>query len=261
MRGSLASRLCAALFAIIAAGVFAAIPAHADDLKVFAAASLKDALEEVGKRYSDAPNRPKVVSSFAASSALAKQIENGAPADIFISADEDWMDYVAQRKLIDPVTRVDLLGNRLVLIAPADSTVKADITKGFPLASLLGGGRLAVADPDYVPAGKYAKAALEYLEVWSQVEGKLARAENVRAALAFVSRGETPLGIVYATDAKADPKVRVIGEFPAGSHPRIVYPAAVIATSTNPNARGFLEYLTSKDAWVVFARHGFLPPR
>jgi molybdate transport system substrate-binding protein len=122
MRASLASRLCAALFAIIAAGVFAAIPAHADDLKVFAAASLKDALEEVGKRHSDAPNRPKVVSSFAASSALAKQIENGAPADIFISADEDWMDYVAQRKLIDPVTRVDLLGNRLVLIAPAGAT-------------------------------------------------------------------------------------------------------------------------------------------
>lgn len=261
MCGSLVSRLRAASFAIVAAFVFVAVPAHADDLKVFAAASLKEALEEVAKRYSDAPDRPKIVYSFAASSALAKQIENGAPADVFISADEDWMNYVTQKGLIDSSTRVDLLSNRLVLIAPVDSPVKTDIAKGFPLASLLGSGRLAVADPDFVPAGKYARAALQSLSVWRSVESRLARAENVRAALALVSRGEAPLGIVYASDANADPKVRVVGEFPAGSHPRIVYPAAVIATSTHAEARRFLEYLASKEASQMFAKHGFLPLR
>lgn len=248
------------LAALILLSGFAAL-ARADDVKVFAAASLKDALEDVARLRQGMPNAPKVVYSFAASSALAKQIENGAPADIFISADEDWMNYVAQKQLVDAATRIDLLGNRLVLIAPVDSTVQAVIAPGFPLASLLGGRRLAVADPDYVPAGKYAKAALESMKVWHDLQGKLARAENVRAALALVSRGEAPLGIVYATDARADPKVRVVGEFPAGSYPRIVYPAAVMAASTNPRARGFLAFLASPQAWEVFARHGFLPAR
>jgi molybdate transport system substrate-binding protein len=206
---------------------------------VFAAASLKDALDAVNADWQKESGKQATI-SYAASSALAKQIEQGAPADVFISADEDWMDYLAARKLIKPDTRFDLLGNRLVL-----------------LASLLGDGHLAMADTQAVPAGKYGKAALEKLGVWDGVKDKIAQAENVRAALQLVSRGEAPLGIVYATDAHADPKVKVLDTFPEGTHPPIIYPAAEIAASTNPDARAFVAYLKSPAAQSVFEAQGF----
>jgi molybdate transport system substrate-binding protein len=195
--------------------------------------------------------------SYAASSALARQIEAAAPADLFISADLEWMDYLAARRLIQPGSRVNLLGNRLVLIAPAGSAANFAVDRGMPLARTLGDGRLAMADPDSVPAGKYGKAALEALGAWNAVAARVARAENVRAALALVARGECPLGIVYATDAAAEPKVRVVGAFPTGTHPPIVYPAALTAASANPAARGFLEFLGSAETKPVFERYGF----
>ena len=186
--------------------------------------------------------------SYAATSALAKQVEQGADADVFISADLAWMDYLAERNLIDPKTRFNLLANQLVLIAPKDSEITTTIAPGFPLAKLLGDGRLAIAGVDAVPAGKYGKAALQSLGVWDDVKDKLAQAENVRAALRLVSRAEAPLGIVYASDAKADPNVKVVGVFPADSHPPIVYPAAKLAASRSPAADGFLDYLRSSAA-------------
>ena len=231
--------------------------AQGKDLLVFAAASLKTALDDVNTRYlKDAGQR--VVVSYAASPALARQIEAAAPADIFISADLDWMDYLAQRGLIKPETRVDLLGNRLVLIAPAKEAPHVTIGQGFPLAILLGGGRLAMADPDSVPAGKYGKAALEHLGIWNSVQGKIARAENVRAALALVSRGEAPLGIVYQTDAAADAKVRIVGVFPENTYPPITYPMAAVATSRHPTTAAYLAYLRSGAARSIFERQGFV---
>jgi len=198
--------------------------------------------------------------SYAGSSALARQIENGAPAGIFISADLDWMDYVEKRGLIRPGSRVNLLRNDIVLIAPAGSTASMEIKPGFPLSTLLGGsGRLALADPDYVPAGKYGKAALETLGVWPSVAAKIARAENVRAALNFVSRGEAPLGIVYRTDATADSKVRIVAVFPANTHPPIVYPAALLKEAGDPSASRFFEFLRSTQAQEIFRKHGFVP--
>ncbi|TMH29968.1 MAG: molybdate ABC transporter substrate-binding protein, partial [Betaproteobacteria bacterium] len=173
----------------------------------------------------------KLTVVYAGSNALAKQIEAGAPADVFISADVDWMDYLEARKLLAPASRIDLVGNRLVLIAPANNDSALTIAPGFALSPALGAGKLAMANPDSVPAGKYAKAALEALGVWPSVQKQVARTEHVRASLALVARGEAALGIVYATDALAEPKVRVVGTFPAGTHPAIVYPAAVIATS------------------------------
>ena len=240
---------------LLAALVFCA-SARAQDLHVFAAASLKEALDDAARQFQRVNGR-KVAVSYAASPALAKQIENGAPADIFISADLDWMDYVDQRKLIRAGTRANLLRNRLVLIAPAQSTVQVEIKPGFPLAKLLGDGRLSLADPDSVPAGKYAKAALEKLGVWSGVEGKIARAENVRAALNFVARNETPLGIVYQTDASAEKKVRVVGRFAAETHPAIIYPVALIAASRHAAAPAFFTYLKSPDARAIFEKYGF----
>jgi len=228
--------------------------AQAQSLTVFAAASLKNALDEVAAL---APSKPTI--SYAASSALAKQIEAGAPAHIFISADLNWMDYLDERKLLRAGTRKNILGNKLVLIAPAGSTVKAEIRAGFPLAELLGNGRLATADPAHVPAGRYTRAALEKLGVWDSVAGRLAAAENVRAALALVARGETPLGTVYATDAAAEPKVRVVAAFPDGSHPPIIYPAALTATATEGAAAQFLALLSSPAARKVFEKHGFTP--
>jgi molybdate transport system substrate-binding protein len=231
----------------------AAPAAHAQ--LVFAAASLKNALDEVA---AVSPGRPTV--SYGASSALAKQIEGGAPAQVFLSADLDWMDYLEQRRLIREGTRRNLLGNKLVLIAPAASTVKADIGPGFPLARLLGDGRLATADPAHVPAGKYTRAALEKLGVWDSVAGRLAAAENVRAALALVARGEAPLGSVYATDAVAEPKVRVVAAFPEGLHPAIVYPVALTAAAPAAgSAADFLNLLRSPVARRVFEKHGFTP--
>jgi molybdate transport system substrate-binding protein len=199
----------------------------------------------------------RIVVSYAASSALAKQIANGAPVDLFISADLEWMDYLAARKLIDAQSRSNLLSNRLVLIAPAGSSVKLDVAPNFPLAAALGGGRLSIADPGHVPAGKYARSALESLGVWGSVAGRTAQAENVRAALVLVSRGEAPLGIVYRTDALADVRVRTVAEFPESSHPPIVYPAALIASTKSPAARDFLEYLKSQAARALWTKHGF----
>ena len=207
--------------------------AAADDVVVFAAASLKNALDDAAHTFARQA-APPVKISYAASSQLAKQIESGAPADIFISADLAWMDYVQKHNLIQPATRRNLLGNRLVLVAPAGSGVKIDIKPGFDLVGMLKGGRLAMADPASVPAGKYGKAALEKLGIWKSVEPHVAGAENVRAALLFVDRKETPLGIVYATDAASDPRVEIAGAFPENTHPPIIYPVALTAASKNP---------------------------
>ena len=223
---------------------------------VFAAASLKDALDAADAGWTKESGK-QVVPSYAASSALAKQIEQGAPADIFISADEDWMNYLAERKLIKPDTRFDLLGNTLVLIAPKDSKIETTIAEGFPLASLLGGGHLAMANTNSVPAGKYGKAALAKLGVWDSVKDKIAQADNVRAALKLVSTGEAPLGIVYGTDAKSDPNVKVIDTFPEGTHPPIIYPIAIMASSTNADAPALLAYLKSAAAQGAFKDQGF----
>jgi molybdate transport system substrate-binding protein len=235
---------------------FLSAAAQAADVTVFAAASLKNALDDAGRRY-EAKTGDKVIVSYAASSALAKQIENGAPADIFFSADLDWMDYLEQNKLIDTASRHTLLGNTLVLIAPKDSTASLVIEKNFPLLQALGAdGKLAMASVDTVPAGKYGKAALTHLGVWEAVSPRVAQAENVRAALALVAKGEAPLGIVYGTDAKSEQAVRVVGTFPEDSHPKILYPVALTA-SAKPEARKFLEFLLSPEAAPSFEAQGF----
>ena len=227
-----------------------------DGLLVFAAASLTDVLGEIGKVYESTTGK-RVKFSFAASSALARQIEAGARADVFVSADLEWMDYLADRKLIAADSRRNVAGNRLVLIAPADSTARIELTDGLDLRGTLGERRLAIADPDIVPAGRYAKAALEALHGWSGVSDRLARAENVRVALAYVATGEAPLGIVYETDARVEPRVRIVGTFPAESHPEIRYPAALVSVA-RVDARGFLDFLGSSQARAAFARHGFV---
>jgi molybdate transport system substrate-binding protein len=230
--------------------------AQGGDIIVFAAASLKNALDAVNEAWQRESGK-KVIISYGASSALAKQIEQAAPAQMFISADLDWMDYVAGKGLTKPETRSNLLGNRLVLIAPKERGQAVDIKPGFDLAGALGGGRLAMANVDYVPAGKYGKAALEKLGAWSSVSGRIAQAENVRAALLLVSRGEAPLGIVYATDGASDAGVRVIGTFPEDSHPPIVYPVALTANATSPDAAAFLGYIKSGKARALFEAQGF----
>jgi molybdate transport system substrate-binding protein len=248
--------LRAATVAILLAA--SGLPAQAQfhDVLVFAAASLKNALDEANSLFLF-ENGSGVKVSYGASSALAKQIENGAPADVFISADNDWMDYVAERKLIKPDTRVKFLSNRLVLVAPADSKVSLTIGPNFPLEQALGNGRLAIADPAAVPAGKYGKAALEKLGVWSSIAGKLAPAQDVRAALLLVSRGEAPLGVVYQTDAAADKNVKVIATFPEATHPPIVYPMAILAGSTNGVTPVYMQYLLSPKAEPFFEKRGF----
>lgn len=234
---------------------WASAPVSAQNLIVFAAASLKDALDQTIQSFErDTGN--KVTVSYAASSALAKQIENGAPADLFISADTDWMDYLAQRKLINPASRINLLKNSLVLIAPAKSTIEIKIAPNFPLAEKLGSGRLAMANPEYVPAGKYGSAALQTLGVWAAVKNRIAPAENVRAALVMVSRREALLGIVYRTDAWADGNVRIVAEFPANSHPSIIYQAALTA-SAHPGAANLLAFLVSATGRAIFQKYGF----
>jgi molybdate transport system substrate-binding protein len=247
-------RAFAALLLLAAATAWPA--AAADNIVVFAAASLKNALDDAATAFQQ-QDGAKTSISYAASSALAKQIEAGAPADIFISADLDWMDYVEQRKLIKPETRKNLLGNHLVLVAPAASDIKVEIKPNFPLAALLKDGRLAIADPAAVPAGKYGKAALEKLGVWSSVADRLAPAENVRSALVFVSRQEAPLGIVYETDAAADKGVKVVAVFPEETHPPVVYPIALTAGSKNPEAAKFLAFLESAAAKPFFEKQGF----
>jgi molybdate transport system substrate-binding protein len=228
-----------------------AASAHAQALTVLAAASLKDALDEAVAAY---PAKPVI--AYGASSALARQIENGAPADLFISADLEWMDHVEKKNLLAPGTRRNLLGNRLVLIAPAKQPVKLQPAPGFPIANALGNGRIALAEPNSVPAGKYAKAAFEKLGVWDQVAPRVAAAENVRAALALVSRGETPLGVVYQTDANAERSVMIAGVFPADTHPPIVYPVAALK-GAKAGAAAFLEFLSQPQARAIFEKHGF----
>lgn len=251
-----------ALLLAVAFAVPAGTPgtAMAQDLVVFAAASMKNALDEINTAWKPAASAGDgVKASYAGSSALARQIEAGAPADLFISADLAWMDYLDEKKLLKPGTRGNLLGNAIVLVAPAQSKASIAIAPGFDLAGLLGkDGWLAMADTNAVPAGKYGKAALEALKVWPSVQNRVAQAENVRAALALVGRGEVPAGIVYATDAAADAKnVRVLGAFPANSHPPIVYPAAVTASSTHAQASAYLAFLRGPAAKAVFEKAGF----
>ena len=259
MRRWVAFALCAISLAVCAPVDAGGDQATTGRVLVFAAASLQTALDELLPQIRQATGTD-VVASYAASSALARQIENGAPADLFISADLDWMDYVAARNLIRPATRVNLLGNELVLIAPAASTTSLTIGPAFPLAAAIGPNRIALADPVAVPAGKYAQAALTSLGVWEAVKPKVAAAENVRAALLLVSRGETPFGIVYRTDAEADKGVRVVGAFPASTHPPIVYPAALTARAWS-KAVDVLQYLRGQAAMAAFAKQGFTTPR
>ena len=225
-------------------------------LTVFAAASMKNALDDVDAAYT-AKTGVKVVASYAASSVLAKQIDQGAPADIFLSADIDWMDYAAKQKVIKTETRTNLLGNSIVLIAPKDSAIdKVAIGSGFDLAKLAGPGRIATGDVSSVPVGKYAKAALEKLGAWEAAAPKFAMAESVRAALTLVARGEAVLGIVYATDAKVEPEVKIVGTFPADSHPPIIYPLAA-TTSAGPKAADYLAFLHTSAAKTIFEKYGF----
>ncbi len=250
----------AAAFAIALALAASSSPSQAQNAPVviFAAASLKNALDEIAAGWT-AKSGTEVRTSYAASPALAKQIEEGAPADLFVSADLDWMDYVDKKSLVKENTRVNLLGNSIVLVAsPEWRKGDVSIAPNFPLADLLDGGRLAMAGVATVPAGRYAMAALEKLGVWNSVANKVAEAENVRAALALVARAEAPLGIVYRTDAVAEPRVRIVGIFPEDSHPPIVYPAAVLTTSKAARAEDFLRYLAGPEAKAVFERNGFI---
>jgi len=240
------------LFFIPAAPVLAS-----DTVTVFAAASTTNAVTEIGKLFTE-QKMGGFTPSFASSSTLAKQIESGAPANLFISANEKWMDYLQEKKMIDSGTRTNLLGNRIVLIAPADSKLGAvDIAPHFDLARLLADGKLAMGDPDHVPAGMYGKKALEALGAWQGVQDRVARAKDVRAALALVERGEAPLGVVYGTDAAITDRVKVVGTFPAKSHPPIVYPVALVAGAETPVAKSFLQFLKAPEAKAIFEKYGF----
>lgn len=249
-------KFAAAAVTVACLGVAAAPAIAADKVTVFAAASLKNALDAANAAWAKESGK-EAVASYAASSALAKQIEGGAPADVFISADLDWMDYVAKKDLIKADTRSNLLGNRIVLVASKDNAKPVDIKQGFDLAGLLGDRKLAMGEVKSVPAGKYGKAALENLGVWSSVESKVAGAESVRAALALVSRGEAPYGIVYQTDVTADPGVVIAGTFPAESHSPIIYPIAILAESKNPDSVAYLDFLKSEKAAHFFTDQGF----
>jgi molybdate transport system substrate-binding protein len=254
-RVSVAGLLAGGMAMALAAGLSAA---RADDSKVtvFAAASMKNALDAVNAACEPEVGEAAAI-SYAASSALAKQIEAGAPADVFVSADLDWMKYLHDKNLVKPDTEVKLLGNAIVLVAPKESTAEAKLEKGFDLAGLLGDGRLAMGEVKSVPAGKYGKEALEKLGMWGAVEGKLAQAENVRAALKLVATGEAAAGIVYATDAVAEPGVKVIGTFPEDSHKPIVYPVAQTADSKDAETPAFLKCLQSAKAAEIFKGQGF----
>ncbi|HZD90432.1 MAG TPA: molybdate ABC transporter substrate-binding protein [Pseudolabrys sp.] len=251
------ARLIAAFCLLIP---FAAAPQPAaaqDRLTVFAAASMRNALDDVDKAFTKASGT-KVTASYAASSALAKQLAQGAPADVYVSANVKWMDYLQKQKLIRDQTRVNLLGNSLVLIAPQSSKLDhVTVKEGFDITKLAGSGRIAVADTKAVPAGLYAKAALKALHAWKAAEPKLAQAENVRATLAYVARGETPLGIVYSTDAQIEPKVKVVGVFPEDSHPPIKYPVAAMKGATSKAVGAYLHFLRTPQAKAIFERYGF----
>ena len=251
-------RLASFLIALTILSGSALSPAAAQDksLTVFAAASMKNALDDIDAAYA-AKTGVKIVASYAASSALARQIEQGAPADVFASADTDWMDYATAKKSINETTRTNLLGNTIVLIAPKDSKVdNVTIGPGFDLSKLAGDGKIATGDVKAVPVGKYAKAALEKLGAWNAAEPKFAMAESVRAALTLVSRGEAALGIVYSTDARVDPGVKIVGTFPADSHPAIIYPVAA-TTTAKAEAADYLGFLRSSAARAIFEKYGF----
>src|SRR5580692_3716596 len=251
-------RLAKIAFALTLVSGLISAPAFAQEkgLTVFAAASMKNALDDIDAAYT-AKSGVKVVASYAASSVLAKQIDQGAPADIFLSADTDWMDYATQHKTIKPETRTNLLGNSIVLIAPKDSSIdRVVIAPGFDLAKLAGQGRIATGDVNSVPVGKYAKAALEKLGAWDAAAPKFAMAESVRAALTLVARQEAVLGIVYSTDARVEPGVKIVGTFPADSHPPVIYPVAA-TTTAKTEAKDYLAFLRSSAAKAIFEKYGF----
>ena len=246
------------VFATLSACLLLAVPAsalHAATVTVFAAASLKESMDAQARAF-EARGGDRVVVVYAASNALARQVEAGAPADVFVSADLEWMDYLDQRGLIDKATRRNLVGNRLVLVAPADSPLQLKIAPGLAITAALGNGRLATGDPDSVPVGRYARQALTTLGVWNDVADRLVRAEDVRHALMFVARGEVPLGIVYETDARMDPRVRVIDTFPNGTHLPITYPVAA-TRGRGPDAGRFADYLRSEAGRATFESFGF----
>jgi molybdate transport system substrate-binding protein len=250
--------LAGLLAAALLTSGFASVPVRAQsgDVVVFAAASMKNALDAINAQWQKETGK-KAAISYASSSALAKQIESGAPAQVYISADLDWMDYVAKKNLIKADSRSNILGNRIVLVAPKDKAQKIDIRPGFDLVKVLGDGRLAMGNVDAVPAGKYGKSALEKLGVWDKVASKVAQSENVRAALLLVSRGEAAAGIVYQTDAAADPNVTIIGTFPEDTHAPIIYPAALTAHAKSPDAAEFLAYMKLAKAKPLFEAQGF----
>jgi molybdate transport system substrate-binding protein len=246
---------------VVLAALLLAPPARAqsEPIRLYAAATLKTALDAIAADWQRGGGAP-VVLVYGPTPALAKQIENGAPADIYFSADPDWMDYLAQRQLIRAGTRTDLLSNRLVLIGAKDATPAPPINAGFPLAALVGAGPLAMCNPMHHPAGRYGRISLERLGLWSAVADKVAIAEDVRVAVTMVGRGDAPLAVVFATDAAEDQRVRVIGSFPDNSHPPIVYPVALVAASRQPDAARLLDYLKSPAASATFERLGYLTP-
>lgn len=256
---SMGMLILSAALAAIGSTLFTSVQAaELESVTVFAAASSTNAIADIGRIFT-AKNGIRTVTSFAASSTLAKQIANGAPANVFLSANPKWMDYLADSKTIVPESRFDLVGNRIVLIAAPDVGVnEVEITPGFPLADLLGDGKLVMGDPDHVPAGIYGKEALENLGVWPRVKGAVARAGNVRAALALVERGEAPYGVVYATDAAIAGKVKVVGVFPEDSHRPIVYPVALVSGKSTRAARKFLDFLRTEESSAVFEKYGFI---
>lgn len=233
--------------------IFSATGAHAETVNVFAAASMKTALDQIEVAWQE-KTKQEIIATYGSSATLAKQIEQAAPADIFISADLAWMDELAKNNLIKTESRKNLVGNTLVLVAASGSKLDPKIED---IATTLGSEKIALGDIKSVPAGKYAKAALDQLNLWSAIEQQVVMQENVRAALALVARGEAKLGIVYGSDAKAEAKVEVVATFPESSHAKIIYPAAVIATSKNPDASAFFDFLTSKDAQLIFQENGF----
>ena len=245
------------LLCVLLALLLGGVPAHAGEpVTVFAAASLKTALDEVSTAWEhETQNKARL--SYAASSALAKQIEQGAPADVFFSADLAWMDYLAEREMVDTATVTKLLGNDIVLIAPKDSTLAEGMSPADALAKLPEGARLAMADVKAVPAGKYGKASLKTLGLWPTLEHRIAQAENVRAALKLVAAGEAPLGIVYRTDVEAEPAVKIVAELPAETHPPIIYPVALVSPARSAAAANYLDYIKSPTATAIFKAHGF----
>jgi molybdate transport system substrate-binding protein len=252
----IARRLFLAL-ALLVLGTAQAADSGKPELLAFAASSLTNVLEDIGSAYTKETGQA-IKFSFGSSATIARQIEGGARADIFFSADIEWMDYLEARNLIDSKSRRNVVSNRLALIAPADSKLELKIVPGFALGAALGSGRLATGDPDYVPVGRYAKSALTTLGVWNEVAYRVVRADNVRSALMFVARGEAPLGIVYETDARTDKRVRIVDLFPVSSHLPITYPAAATA-GAKPGAQSFVEFLRGPAAREIFVHHGFIP--